>query len=206
MARIFVSYAHSDGAAAAERSSELYAQHDVWIDRERLHGGASWSATIEQEIDSRDILLALLSHESDSSIVCRGEHLRAGRKGKRVIPVRLQPNAEITIYFEALNYIDYAPAALDPIRAAIADNSHAAKLKPEYRRTDYQTVPRLPEELVSRPEALDRLRKLLISDFGNRRVPGRRDLVHHRREPDGCLAHRAVAGSGQAPRRRDGPV
>ena len=69
MARIFLSYAHSDGATAAKQLlSDLSPQHDVWLDRERLHGGgATWSRTIEREIDSRDILLALLSHESGSS-------------------------------------------------------------------------------------------------------------------------------------------
>lgn len=95
MARLFLSYAHSDGAAAAEQlTAELSSHHDVWMDRERLHGGAIWSHSIEEEIDSSDIVLALLSHGSHSSIVCRGEHLRAGRKGKRFIPLRLTPDTD----------------------------------------------------------------------------------------------------------------
>src|SRR5688572_4299290 len=109
MAKIFISYAHSDGAEAAEQLlHELRERHDVWLDRERLNGGASWSKTIEDEIDSREIVLALLSKKSDSSIVCRGEHLRAGRKGKRVIPIRLQADANIPIYLEPLHYLEYA--------------------------------------------------------------------------------------------------
>ena len=61
--RVFISYAHKDGAALAQRlQSDLAKQgFDAWLDTERIAGGAVWSTEIEREIDTRQVTLALLS-------------------------------------------------------------------------------------------------------------------------------------------------
>src|SRR5207244_1354656 len=61
---------------------------------------------IEDEIDHCDVLLALLSPGALASPICRGEHLRALRKSKRVIPVLATPGADRPVYLEAANYRD----------------------------------------------------------------------------------------------------
>jgi len=73
----------------------------VWLDTQRLEGGDLWSNAIEGEIDHTEIVLALLSHGSYVSEICRGEQLRALRKGKCVIPLLVQNDCEIPIYLES---------------------------------------------------------------------------------------------------------
>lgn len=55
--RVFISYARQDAAALAQRlQSDLTKERfDVWIDTQRMAGGAVWSADIEPEIDSRQV-------------------------------------------------------------------------------------------------------------------------------------------------------
>ena len=50
--RIFISYAHKDGAELAQRlQADLKEQgFDAWLDTQRLSGGVVWSAEIEREI------------------------------------------------------------------------------------------------------------------------------------------------------------
>jgi hypothetical protein len=87
--RIFISYAHKDGAALAQylQSALTKEGFDAWLDTQRLHGGAVWTMEIEREIDNRQVTIALLSPGSYASEICRAEQLRALDKGNRVIPV-----------------------------------------------------------------------------------------------------------------------
>lgn len=56
--RIFISYAHKDGANLALRvHADLTNKgFDVWLDRSRLRAGAVWS----REVDTCEIVIALL--------------------------------------------------------------------------------------------------------------------------------------------------
>jgi hypothetical protein len=172
MARVFLSYAHADGTdAAQDLVRRLSPAHDVWLDRERLNGGASWSREIEQEIDSRDVLLALLSEGAYESIVCRGEQLRALRKGKRVVPIKLQKSGEVVpIYLEAAHFLEYSAGQTAEVLAAIESPNTGVTVKAKYEHT-YHTVPFLQRDrLVDRPEELEKLRAAVLSDFGQRQV------------------------------------
>src|ERR1022692_3978647 len=87
--RIFISYAHRDGAELAARlQKDLNSRgFDAWLDKQRLRGGAVWTEEIEREIDKRQVTVAILSTGSYESEICRAEQLRTLRKGKRLIPV-----------------------------------------------------------------------------------------------------------------------
>src|SRR5690349_19961229 len=87
--RIFISYAHKDGVELATHlQTDLTGSGlDAWLDVQRLQAGATWTSAIEREIDSREIILALLTPGSYQSEICRAEQLRALRKDKRVIPL-----------------------------------------------------------------------------------------------------------------------
>ena len=52
---VFISYAHTDGAELALRLQQDLAAcgFDVWLDKRRLTGGASWTVQIERAIDAR---------------------------------------------------------------------------------------------------------------------------------------------------------
>src|SRR4051812_25146197 len=107
---LFISYAHRDGAALVQRlRTDLESRgHDVWLDRSRLAAGASWSAEIEHAIDRCEIVLAILSPESFASDICRGELLRALRKGKRIIVLTLTDEVDRPVFLETNLYISFA--------------------------------------------------------------------------------------------------
>jgi hypothetical protein len=118
MARLFVSYARRDAAPLAERlRAALADEHEVWLDRTQIAGGASWSRDIEDAIDGCDVLLALMSPGAFESPVCRGEQLRALDQHKRVIPVLATPGADRPVYLQAAHYRDLS-----------ADNAFDAQL------------------------------------------------------------------------------
>ena len=75
--------------------------------RSRLAAGASWSADIEQAIDRSQIVLALLSCGSFASDICRGEQLRALRRGKRVIVLLLSADADRPVFLETKIYVSF---------------------------------------------------------------------------------------------------
>lgn len=110
MERIFISYARDDARdiALLLRDDLSAAGHDVWLDTSEIAAGASWSRDIELAIERSSVVLALLTVGSYVSDICRAEQLRALRKGLRLIPVLIQPDADRPIHLENLNYVDLA--------------------------------------------------------------------------------------------------
>jgi hypothetical protein len=68
--RVFLSYAHTDGADLAQRLHEDLTHQGflVWLDVERLTAGDIWRDEIEQAIERVDVVLALLSAEGSSQL------------------------------------------------------------------------------------------------------------------------------------------
>lgn len=109
MDNIFISYGREDARELAIRlRDDLRAVgYSVWLDLSQIGGGANWSETIEQGIETCTVLLALMSRSSYQSAWCRAEQLRAVRKGKRIIPLLVHTDAERPLHLEHLNYIDF---------------------------------------------------------------------------------------------------
>lgn len=125
MAQVFISYARADGTALATR---LYADLQsaglsVWFDQREVELGGSFTEDIERAIDTCEVMLALLSKAAQTSKWCRVEQLRAQRKGKKLIPIRVQPDAEPTLHLEHLNAIDFSDEAgyNDNLRDLLSD-------------------------------------------------------------------------------------
>ena len=113
--KIFISYARKDGAELAQRlQRDLAAQgFDAWLDTQRLAGvagGSTWTTRIEDEIDRRQVLLALMTPGSYVSEICRAEQLRSLRKGKRVIPLLSRSGSDVPLYLESKQYRDFSGA------------------------------------------------------------------------------------------------
>jgi len=170
--RVFISYARKDGAALAQRlQSDLTKEGlDVWLDTQRIGGGAVWSTTIEHEIDTRQVTLALLSPGSYASEICRAEQLRALDKGNRVIPVVAVTGSELPIYLYARQYRDFTNDAdyserLDGLLADIRGDA-TASLPDAYRKTPvtYLTTPPRVANYLTRPEALCALRDAIFAE------------------------------------------
>src|SRR5215207_9021540 len=66
MLKIFLSYAHADGADAARRLRELLeaSRYEVWRDVEDLRLGAAWRDRLNGELQKVDVVLVLLTPES----------------------------------------------------------------------------------------------------------------------------------------------
>lgn len=84
--------------------------YETWLDRSEIDPGDGWALAIEQAIDASDGLLALLTRSSYTSQICRGEQSRALRKGKFVIPILVQRNADRPVYLEHVHYLDFTSA------------------------------------------------------------------------------------------------
>ncbi len=135
---IFVSYA-CDGAELAQRlQSDLSREgFDVWLDRRRLEGGGAWSLEIEQEIDAREITVALLTPGSYESALCRAEQVRPLRKGKRFIPILAASNAALPDFIDEREFGNFRDLVrygenLQRLLAVIRGND-TAKLLERYR-------------------------------------------------------------------------
>jgi WD40 repeat protein len=172
--RLFISYAHSDGKELARRLTGDLRQrgYEVWLDEIRLQAGSCWSSEIEQHIDGCEAVLALLSRGSAASEICRGEHLRALRQGKRVIPLLVE-GADRPIYLEARQYLAFDDDAvygrnLEDLLLAI-ERGETALLNQVHRST-YVTAPPLPRHFVPRPHEVERLRQVVIADTSERRI------------------------------------
>ncbi|HLJ27479.1 MAG TPA: NB-ARC domain-containing protein [Candidatus Angelobacter sp.] len=170
--RIFISYARRDGAKLAVRlQRDLTARNfDAWLDTQRLRGGAVWSREIEQEIDTRQVTIALLSPGSYASEVCRAEQLRALDKGNRVIPVLAAKGADRPLHLYARQYRDFTDGAnyATQLNQLISDirGSATARLPDNYRKTrlTYITAPPRVPNYLERTEALYALRNALFAE------------------------------------------
>ena len=174
--RVFISYARKDGATLAQRLQKHLKEQgfEVWLDTREIAGGRVWSVEIERAIDSCHVVIAILTDGSYKSGMCRGEQIRAMRKGKRLIPVIGTKGVDIPVYIEAIHYRDFTEepsyaARLDELVADICGDATAI-LPDTFRATSYVTVPPLPVNFVERPEALAALRDALITDDGGRHI------------------------------------
>jgi WD40 repeat protein len=169
--RVFISYARKDGAVLAHRlQSDLAKQNfDAWLDKRRIAGGATWTKEIEAALDEAEYVLALMTSGSYVSEICRAEQLRALRKGKCVIPLMAQRDAEVPLHLETKNYRDFtADSRYAQAFTEVLSDLHTRNgvpLRREFQQT-YVTAPPLTVNFVERPEALAALRDALITDDG----------------------------------------
>ncbi len=174
--RIFISYSHKDGGELAIRLLEDLTERGyyVWLDKERVKVGSSWSRDIEENLDLSEVVVAVLSAGSLESKVCRGEQLRSLQKNKCVIPVLAQSGADRPVYLEEKSCLDLSDTGMYSVRLeeliSAIKNRSGAMLAPGFGRTRYDTVPPLPQNFVPRPAELEALRETVLSDQDHRHV------------------------------------
>ncbi len=96
MANIFISYASQDVRSAEQLEIWLRrAGHRVWRDKNDLRAGDKWDDEIRNAIGECEVMVALLSKASDRSSACKDEHAWAEVFKKRLVPIRLEPDAPI---------------------------------------------------------------------------------------------------------------
>jgi WD40 repeat protein len=170
--RIFISYARKDSMELAQRiQGDLQqAGFDAWLDTKRFKGGANWTEEIEQEIDARQLTLALLTPGSYQSEICRAEQLRTLRRGKRLIPLLAAKDADRPLHLEARQYRDFSDSRhyKERLQELVADilGDVTATLPESFRKTriNYVTAPPRVANYLERPEALRALRNILFAE------------------------------------------
>src|SRR5215813_12930211 len=97
MARIFISYSHSDAQFVSDLVpllNKVFPSHQVWYD-EHISGGQDWWKRILREILNADLFIFLVSNESLTSEYCHAEFREAIRLQKPCLPVVIRPKTVI---------------------------------------------------------------------------------------------------------------
>ena len=128
MAKLFLSYAR-DNAAAAEGLADALADagHEVWWDR-HIHGGSRFSQEISEALASAHVILVLWSRQSCESAWVQDEAAE-GRDSGRLVPLLLD-ETKPPLGFRQFHSIDWSgwaskTAALEPVLKAIANIADA---------------------------------------------------------------------------------
>lgn len=179
-ARIFLSYARKDGRVLALklRNDLIKKGYDVWLDTSDIYGGDDWSEAIEEAIEQCDVAVLVLSIASYQSKICRAEHLRSLRKGKAVIPVKVQEDAEIPLYLEEMNYRDFSDETQYTRMLVMLIEDIDGKASNEFRIKMQQQ--RIKDGLENRKKEIAEANERRRTDE-RKRVVGHRlvDMSHH---------------------------
>jgi tetratricopeptide (TPR) repeat protein len=88
---IFVSHSHQDNDWCRPFVEALKSVgYDVWYDEQGLQGGAQWVATIQTEVQARDVFIVILTPEAWASQWVQDELQLAIATRRRVLPVLLR--------------------------------------------------------------------------------------------------------------------
>lgn len=137
MSHIFISYNSSDIDFAENLKHKIeQAGLTVWMDIERLHGGATWRGEIDQAIRSSFALVLVLTPEALQSAYVNYEWTFALGAEVTVIPVLLKPLSEPHPRLDALQHLDFTHPRNRPWnklierlrQAADASSPHALRL------------------------------------------------------------------------------
>jgi WD40 repeat protein len=103
LARVFISYARSDGEViASDLRTRLGKEHPeitLWMDRSRMVGGVGWWKQITEALDHVEILIMVLTPGALQSDTAAKEWRYARQQGVRVCPVMQSPDG---LKFESL--------------------------------------------------------------------------------------------------------
>ncbi len=91
--QIFVSYSRIDKAFAQRLADDLTKNGcRVWLDLKNIASGANWDLEVQRGLDSSDTMLVLLTPTASASQNVADEWNYFAEKGKRIIPLMIQPN------------------------------------------------------------------------------------------------------------------
>src|SRR5687768_13442056 len=124
MARLFLSYAHQDSAAAQDLAAAMTdCGHQVWWDRE-LHGGARFATEIDRQLREADAVIVLWSRHSCESPWVQDE-ASEGRDSGRMVPVGLD-DSRPPLGFRQYQSIDFSGFPADRSAAERLERAIAA--------------------------------------------------------------------------------
>ena len=129
----FLSYSRSNSEFAVKLAKDLKKSGiDIWIDQLDIEPGSRWDRSIQEALNTSKRMLVIFTPESISSNNVMDEVSFALEKGKKVIPILLEP-CEIPFRLRRLQHIDFTESyddGLQKLTAFIKQKSNA-KLKDE---------------------------------------------------------------------------
>lgn len=134
--RIFVSHSHHDNYWCRPFVQGLQADGlDVWYDEKGLGAGADWVATIQHELQTRDVFLLIITPESWASAWVQDEMKLALATRRQIVPVLHKPTQidGFILTKQHINVTDLVPEAASArvaraIRESVSPSVPAAAL------------------------------------------------------------------------------
>lgn len=134
---IFLSYTRADKDIAFQIRRELeLAGHTVWQDLTAIKGGDEWIKSIEVGVEKSYALITVVSESSQKSEWVQIEYLHAKRRGKFIVPIKVDAS-EIPTILLATNVIHGHPdlnAGIGQLLASLPAPPDVKELEPLDRR------------------------------------------------------------------------
>lgn len=128
---VFLSYTRADMDIALQIRRELEkAGHIVWQDLTAIKGGDEWIKSIESGVERSYALVTVVSEASQKSEWVQIEYLHAKRRGKTIIPIKVDAS-EIPTLMLAMNVVHGHPDLNTGISQLLASLPAPAEIKPE---------------------------------------------------------------------------
>jgi tetratricopeptide (TPR) repeat protein len=109
----FISYSSNDGKTFAHQLADALIYESpalpIWLDERNIIPGEEWDAQIVEAIRDCESLLFVMTAESvEDQSVCKQEWMRALRYKKPIIPLLVDPSAELPFRLDGRQYIDFS--------------------------------------------------------------------------------------------------
>jgi hypothetical protein len=128
--KIFVSHSHKDADWCTAFVDELNKYEvDIWYDNKSLQGGDEWVKEIEQQVESRDIFVLILSPDAWESRWVKEELGLALIKGKQIITI-IHKQTQVHGFIEARQMIDMNGKEGDYAARELVNSLHISKHEP----------------------------------------------------------------------------
>lgn len=110
--KVFISHSHKDKEVVRRLADDLRRyDFDVWLDEDLISPGEQWTDKINESLESSDVVLIIMSHNTSESRFQTSEiafAVASQRKhpSKRVIPILIEKNAEVPFFLRDIVYCD----------------------------------------------------------------------------------------------------
>ena len=101
---IFISYAHKDSEIVLPVVAELDKHYNCWIDKD-IVAGSNWRTEITKAISKSKVVLYFASSNSINSTECNKELELAFKLNKKVIPIIVEDNINLSKELTELQWI-----------------------------------------------------------------------------------------------------
>lgn len=123
---VFISYSRSDASFVKDIATWLQeAGCTVWQDISGLRGGETWASGIDHAVRGSDVVIVVLSPDSNASEWVRKETLLAMKLHKPIVPILIR-ETEIPVQLVDLQFVDFQADKEEAARKLLAAITNSA--------------------------------------------------------------------------------